>query len=155
MAISLEEIRRRILTALFSDDELMDTLVLKGGNALTLVHKVGLRVSVDMGLLDGSTVSRSVDCILSHLLRPNYFRTLAQRVAVYAYSLEMIAAEKLRAICQQMPEYTVLRTKRPRARDFYDIHQVITQHGIDLTTNENRSSCSLPTIPADLADARV
>ena len=60
--------------------------------------------------------------------------------AVYVYSLEMIAAEKLRAICQQMPEYTVLRTKRPRARDFYDIHQVITEYGIDLTTDENRST---------------
>jgi predicted nucleotidyltransferase component of viral defense system len=60
--------------------------------------------------------------------------------AVYAYSLEMIAAEKLRAICQQMPAYTVLRTKTPRARDFYDIHQIITEHGIDLTTNENRST---------------
>jgi hypothetical protein len=43
MAISLEEVRRRILIALFSDDELMDILVLKGGNALALVHKVGLR----------------------------------------------------------------------------------------------------------------
>ena len=48
MAISLEEVRCRILIALFSDDELMDTLVLKGGNALALVHKVGLRASVDM-----------------------------------------------------------------------------------------------------------
>ena len=48
MAISLEEIRRRILIALFSDDELMDTLVLKGGNALALVHKIGSRASVDM-----------------------------------------------------------------------------------------------------------
>ena len=26
---------------------------------------------------------------------------------IYVYSLEMIAAEKLRAICQQMPEYAV------------------------------------------------
>jgi predicted nucleotidyltransferase component of viral defense system len=37
MAIALDEVRRRILIALFSDDELMDTLVLKGGNALALV----------------------------------------------------------------------------------------------------------------------
>src|SRR5215831_18843588 len=48
MAISLEEVRRRILIALFSDDELFDMLVLKGGNALAPVHKVGSRVSVDM-----------------------------------------------------------------------------------------------------------
>jgi len=48
MALSVEEIRRHILIALFSDDELMRTLVLKGGNALALVHKVGSRASVDL-----------------------------------------------------------------------------------------------------------
>src|SRR5262245_23537345 len=48
MAISLDEVRRRILIALFSDDELMDALVLKGGNALAIVHKVGSRSSIDM-----------------------------------------------------------------------------------------------------------
>src|SRR5262249_20888574 len=48
MAMSFEDIRRRILIALFSDDVLMDMLVLKGGNALALVHKVGSRASLDM-----------------------------------------------------------------------------------------------------------
>jgi hypothetical protein len=57
---------------------------------------------------------------------------------IYVYSLEMIAAEKFRAICQQMPEYTVFRTKRPRARDFYDIQQIIKTNGIDMTTDGNR-----------------
>src|SRR5262249_10984288 len=56
---------------------------------------------------------------------------------VYVYSLEMIAAEKLRALCQQMPEYTFNRTPSPRARDFYDIHQIIETNGIDLTTDKN------------------
>lgn len=58
--------------------------------------------------------------------------------AIYVYSLEMIAAEKLRAICQQMPEYP-FGTKSPRARDFYDIHEIITKHGVDLTTKDNLS----------------
>src|SRR5258705_9122756 len=44
---------------------------------------------------------------------------------VYVYSLEMIAIEKLRAICQQMPEYKISRTKTARARDFYDIYQIV------------------------------
>ncbi|MFL6690512.1 MAG: nucleotidyl transferase AbiEii/AbiGii toxin family protein [Alphaproteobacteria bacterium] len=48
MAVSLDEVRRRILIALFSDDELMDVLVLKGGNALSIIHKVGSRASLDM-----------------------------------------------------------------------------------------------------------
>jgi predicted nucleotidyltransferase component of viral defense system len=221
MAISLEEVRRRILIALFSDDELMDILVLKGGNALALVHKMGLRVSVDMDFsmeapfadLENArvrifaTLRREFGSIGYVLfdenleIKPSQRREgqpewwggyivefkLAERglyaefhtdidalrrraevvgpqqmrkytidishhefcegkvkrevddYAVYAYSLEMIAAEKLRAICQQMPEYTVLRTKRPRARDFYDIRQIITEHGIDLTTDGNWS----------------
>jgi len=48
MTISIEEVRRRILIALYSDDELMDALVLKGGNALALIYKVGSRASLDM-----------------------------------------------------------------------------------------------------------
>jgi len=38
------------------------------------------------------------------------------------YSPAMIAAEKLRAICQQMPEYRERKHPVPRARDFYDLH---------------------------------
>ena len=48
MPISLEEVRRRVLIAIFSDDVLMDELVLKGGNALALIYKIGLRASVDL-----------------------------------------------------------------------------------------------------------
>src|SRR4051812_16551447 len=48
MTISLEEVRKRILVAIFSDDELMNELVLKGGNALALIYKVGSRASLDM-----------------------------------------------------------------------------------------------------------
>ncbi len=47
MAIDLDEVRRLILIALFSDDELMEALVFKGGNALALIHKVGSRASLD------------------------------------------------------------------------------------------------------------
>ena len=35
---------------MFSDDELMSRLVLKGGNALDLIHRVGARASVDIDL---------------------------------------------------------------------------------------------------------
>jgi hypothetical protein len=47
----------------------------------------------------------------------------------------MFVAEKLRAICQQMPEYNdiVVRTRPPgaRARDFVDIHVIVARYGID------------------------
>jgi len=59
---------------------------------------------------------------------------------IYVYTPEMIACEKLRAICQQMPEYVeiVKRRPAPRARDFLDIHDTVQQYDIDLTTVSNR-----------------
>jgi len=218
MAISLEEVRRRILIALFSDDELMDALVLKGGNALALIYKVGSRASLDMDFsvqAAFSDVQKTGERIFQGLKRefgaigyvvfdqkfeikpsnrrpqlPDWWggyivefklaeRALYEKLQddieglrrrsevlgplhkrkytidisqnefcegkverqiddyiIYVYSLEMIAAEKMRAICQQMPEYE-FGNKTPRARDFYDIRQIVTQNGIDLTTEEN------------------
>ena len=53
-------------------------------------------------------------------------REIVDDFAVYAYSPQMLVAEKLRAICQQMPEYTSYLRKHatPRGRDFLDIHTV-------------------------------
>lgn len=48
MPVSLDDIRRQIIIALFSDDDLLEQLVLKGGNALEAVHKVEERATVDM-----------------------------------------------------------------------------------------------------------
>ena len=42
------EIRRTAITALFSDDMLLDRLVLKGGNALSLVYELTSRTSLDL-----------------------------------------------------------------------------------------------------------
>lgn len=39
---------RRLIAALAADDDLFDLMVLKGDNALSLVHRVGLRASVDL-----------------------------------------------------------------------------------------------------------
>ena len=50
----------------------------------------------------------------------------------YVYTIEMIAVEKLRAICQQSPEYPHRAHPAPRARDFYDIYAAITEGEVDL-----------------------
>ena len=42
-------------------------------------------------------------------------------IRVRAYSREMLVLEKLRAICQQHPDYPYRQQARNRARDFYDI----------------------------------
>ena len=56
---------------------------------------------------------------------------------IYVYSLEMLLLEKLRALCQQMKEYEFSSHPTARARDFYDIHLVLTRTGTDLSTEEN------------------
>jgi hypothetical protein len=49
----------------------------------------------------------------------------------------MIAIEKIRAICQQMPEYTLQRRPSARARDFYDIYLITAITGMSFSSAEN------------------
>ena len=56
---------------------------------------------------------------------------------VVVYTPEMIAIEKLRAICQQMPEYPLRSHPAPRARDFYDVYSTVTSADINLGTKEH------------------
>lgn len=55
----------------------------------------------------------------------------------------MIVSEKLRAICQQMPEYAEIIRRNglgnERARDFLDIEALMTGFHIDLTTERVRN----------------
>jgi hypothetical protein len=46
--MDFEQIRRVAITALFSDDVLLEKLVLKGGNALRLVYAISSRSSLDL-----------------------------------------------------------------------------------------------------------
>ena len=46
----------------------------------------------------------------------------------------MLVVEKIRAICQQMPGYTLRTDKTARARDFYDIHVLMREGNINLAT---------------------
>ena len=54
----LEEIKRLAIIAMFSDDVLMDTLVLKGGNALDIVYKIASRSSIDLDF----SMEQDFDC---------------------------------------------------------------------------------------------
>ena len=44
----LEKVKRLAIIAMVSDDELMDILVLKGGNAIDLIYQVSGRASIDI-----------------------------------------------------------------------------------------------------------
>ncbi len=54
---------------------------------------------------------------------------------IFAYTPEMLVCEKLRALCQQMPEYgPIVKRTRPgsaRARDFVDIRVLIERFSIE------------------------
>ncbi|RJO67849.1 MAG: hypothetical protein C4523_08365 [Myxococcales bacterium] len=207
----LEQIKKLVVIAMFSDDALMERFVLKGGSALDLIypHPSGRSsIDVDLSMPDDfndaelpSVRKRINDLLVAGFQEQGYEvidfvlepRPLKRRVGlpalwggyliefklvrsetfrkysadksalrrrseviggrerktfkvdiskyeycdgkkevylddyrVYVYSPAMIVAEKLRAICQQMPEYPYNEhTKHARARDFYDIWRML------------------------------
>ncbi len=220
----IDKIKTLVVIALFSDDELMEILVLKGGSAIDLIYHTAERTSIDVDLsIDGDLpgsdltaltarfdrllnrtfkeegyevfdvklwprppevspdfeafwggyrlefkVAASVASKQAHhdarkrrmsalvvgqghrrtfgvdLSRHEYCKPKAEHIidgyTVYVYTPEMIVCEKLRAICQQMPEYGKMMrstTQSQRARDFFDIHTLITRFKIKLATPEN------------------
>jgi predicted nucleotidyltransferase component of viral defense system len=59
---------------------------------------------------------------------------------IYLYTPEMIVIEKLRAICQQMPEYKEIvhgTYQTARARDFVDIYHLTIEYGIKINSKDN------------------
>lgn len=217
----LEKVRRQVIYAMASDDELLNLLVLKGGNALDLVYNISNRGSVDLDysmesdITDISEIEERIKYALEDSFkeidyhafdiamkeRPRnlpenvqdfwggykvYFklipiakyRELKKDVSklrnealpigdgqlktfeidiskheycerrehrldglkIYVYPIELILFEKLRAICQQLPEYNQaagVGNPRPRPRDFYDVYNILENFSIDLSAKEN------------------
>ena len=212
-----DEIRRIAITAVFSDDVLFERVVLKGGNALSLVLGLSKRTSLDLdfsiendfedlddirnrvktalekrflaaGLVvfdfkfelkpkvvrDGQSPRWGGYMVLFKVMEKEKYEKSgddnvrrrdslvigpgSQRVftidlskyeyvggkieleldhyAIYVYSPTMIAIEKLRAICQQMPEYTLRGYQTARARDFYDIQLIASLTEMDFSAPE-------------------
>lgn len=222
--VQLERIKKLSIIAMFSDDDLMDILVLKGGNAIDIVYGIASRSSLDLDFSIATEFNRAEMSLMKSRFekalnrvfdeagyrvfdikfgeRPedsgpdvppfwggyrlefklidktkyaeleNDVRRLrlsavdvgpgarktyrieiskweycdgknAQELddyTVYVYTPAMIVLEKLRAICQQMPEYSKFLGKSyetARARDFFDIYTVVEHFNINLTTSEN------------------
>jgi predicted nucleotidyltransferase component of viral defense system len=219
------EIRRLAVIAMVSDDDLMQRLVFKGGNALAIGYESVARSSIDIDFsMEGDFPSGSVKKLesrIANVLKSTFeehgyvafdvsmtqipaepsdehldfwggyqieFKVISQskydllkgnvkrvrksalmvgpdqkrkfridiskheycsgkaavRIAdyfVYIYTPEMLVAEKLRAICQQMPEYRkVVKSHEgsERARDFFDIYTVCTTYDVDFSDPEMR-----------------
>ena len=54
-------------------------------------------------------------------------------VTCQVYTPSLLVAEKLRSICQQMREYEHRVHPVPRSRDFYDLHALLTEGGVELS----------------------
>lgn len=74
----------------------------------------------------------------------------------YVYTPAMIAAEKLRAICQQLPEYAARKKSSPRPRDFFDIHAVAEGTNCDLASADHhdliRNMFAVKEVPLEFMD---
>lgn len=218
----LDLIKRTAIVAMFSDDELLDLLVLKGGNAMDIIHQTNSRASVDLDFsMEEDLELDVVQPKIAHALQARFeehkyhafdvkmisrpvinsedlatfwggylveFKLISMKRAdevkydlgtmrrealrlgegtkftidisrheyiadkqdyeldgyvIYAYPPEMIVSEKLRAICQQMPEYAAIIQRNglgnQRARDFLDIEVLVNMFGIDLTSERVRN----------------
>lgn len=211
--ITIDVIKRRAVIAMFSDNQLLEKLTLKGGNALHLIYGIGARASFDIDFsIDGDfesvgwlqarvtralnqtfddvqlipfdvsveqkprlisedmehfwggydikfkiisrdeyeQLSHDIDSLRNGALRldddgrRNYEIQMSRHefckgrqaflidnYEVFAYSRELLVAEKLRALCQHTDEYgQIVRrsySASPRARDFVDIYHVVTR----------------------------
>ena len=65
-------------------------------------------------------------------------KTVIDEYDCYVYTPEMIAAEKIRAICQQMPGYSLRKHPSPRPRDFYDFQAVVVHASVDFSKPKMR-----------------
>jgi predicted nucleotidyltransferase component of viral defense system len=217
----LGEIRKLGIIAMFSDDDLMEMLVLKGGNAIALFYSEYSRASVDLDFSLCDDIVKEQCDVIEAKIRKVLERTFQEHgyvvfdykfyerpkvrkkglrdfwggyrvefklieidrlkafdgniekmgksalalgsgekkpfiidiskhefcgpkteleldgFTIYVYTPEMMVIEKIRAICQQMPEYQY-GTKSARARDFFDIFILMETRKIDLLKAENR-----------------
>ena len=209
---------------MFSDDELMNRLVLKGGNAIDLIYKLSARASLDIDFsLESEFEEDELEIIETKIVKvleetyweaglkvfdikfnkkPSRIREEVKKFwggyqvefkvipkdtfeqnsedveflrrnatvvgprqskifkvdiskfeyckgkkeedlegyTVYVYSPVMLVIEKIRAICQQMPEYKEIiktMTVSPRPRDFFDIYILMKRFSIDLNESDN------------------
>lgn len=95
--------------------------------------------TADMGSLDVSSLRRSAEIVAENGGRKfsidiskyeycSYFEEQdLDGYTINIYTPAMIVCEKIRALCQQLPEYFINdgKHKKPRPRDFYDIYTIM------------------------------
>jgi len=69
----LDRIKNLAIQAMFSDDELLEQLVLKGGNAMALVHQISARASVDLDFSLKQDFGENLEAVQARI-----FKTLSE-----------------------------------------------------------------------------
>src|SRR5208282_2853019 len=87
LSVDFGEIRRLAITAVFSDDLLFEKVVLKGGNALSLAHRLSKRTSLDLDFsIEGDF--ENVDEIRGRLRRALENRFSSAALVVFDFKFE-------------------------------------------------------------------
>jgi hypothetical protein len=104
---------------------LLEFKVIEKEKAQSLSHELKRKQALAIG--PGNSTKFKVDISKFEYCEPKEEKDL-DGYTIYVYSPLMVVYEKLRAICQQLPTYTekIKQKPRPRARDFFDIHRIIT-----------------------------
>lgn len=242
---TIEKVKRLAIKAIFSDDDLLEELVLKGGNAMAFIHHIDSRMSMDLDFsmqedfpAGREDLYRRIQAALTRMFMEEGFSVFDLKMeeqpknkpskgkdkldfwsghkiefkiatkavhqeyganmeqlrkhaihignspklqidischeytkdkewikidgyVIYFYTPLMIVCEKLRAVCQQIPEYSnfIMRSGRPgspRSRDFYDIHRLVEKFNLDMFTGQAldmvRQMFDMKRVPIDFLD---
>lgn len=86
------------------------------------------------------------DPVLIELSKNEYCKGFNEKefedITLKIYSPWMIIFEKLRALCQQMDEYTLRKTTSQRARDFFDIYTTSKAYVLDRVSLKDKAELS-------------
>lgn len=84
----LDKIKKLVVIAMFSDDELMARLVLKGGNALDLIYHISARASIDVDLSMGADFPGGVGALQTRIERALVTTFLEEDLTVFDVKVE-------------------------------------------------------------------
>lgn len=100
--------------------------------------KLNLKGRRQNAIPSGGRRSFSVDLSVHEFCGDTMIKQI-ENYDVQVYTERMLVCEKIRALCQQLPEYRAIvksSHSRARARDYFDIHHIVTQCDIDFKDEE-------------------
>ena len=97
----LDRIKSLAVQATFSDDELLEQLVLKGGNAMALIHRISARASVDLDFSLKQDFAEKIEDISARIEKTLLATFRANQFEVFDFKM----LEKPKAITDDMKDF--------------------------------------------------